>query len=118
MDSTQKRTITLGGRVFTLGYLPFKKNRIVVPAADFAWKAYRRSLPPELGGENQPLNVTAVDNTYLAVFEAVSHADPKVTRDEFDSWGLSLQELGKALMQVCLQTGVLTQAEKITTGEA
>lgn len=111
MDSTTTKTITLGGRAFKLAPLPFKANRIVVPAADFAWKALRNSLPVNMGGNAIPLNVTAVDNIYLAVFTAVNCADPKVTREEFDSWALTVKEMEVALVQVCFATGVLSQAQ-------
>ena len=106
-DSTEKRVIELAGRRFELSYLPFSKNRIVVNAAQIALKAIRESLQP--GGP--PLRLTDIDYMYLAVFEAVSFADPKVTREEFDKWGMGLPELTTALMAVAFQTGVLVQAE-------
>lgn len=115
MDSATKRQISVGGKTFTLGCLPFAKNRIVVPSCSFALKAINRSQPPE----SEPLNVTATDHMYLAVFEAVNHADPKVTREEFNSWGIYLPDLIQATITVALQTGVLVQSTgKPTSGEA
>lgn len=115
MDSTEKRKISLAGKPFEIGFLPFFKNRIVVQAASFALKAIERTKEPI----NEPLNITAIDYIYLAVYEAVSHADPKVTRDEFNSWGVYLPDLISALMIVALQTGVLVQAKgEQKTGEA
>ncbi len=116
MDSTEKKSINLAGREFKIGFLPFAKNRIVVQAASFALKAINRSAAPTL----EPLNITAIDYIYLAVYEAVSHADPKITRDEFNSWGIYLPDLISALMVIALQTGVLVQAKdgKSTSGEA
>jgi hypothetical protein len=117
MNSIEKTVINLGGREFTITCLPFAKNRLVIPAADFAWKAYKRSQT-----ENEPMSVTAIDNTYLAVFEAVSFVDNAITRDIFNTWNLDLQEMLIALASVCLQTGVLSKAEKKegsdTPGEA
>lgn len=117
MDSATKRPITLAGRTFDIPCLPFKKNRIVVPACSFALKAINRSQAPEL----EPINVTAIDNIYLAVFEAVSCADPDVTREVFDSWGCYLPDLIAAVMIIALQTGVLVQVkdgDKKPLGEA
>ncbi len=107
MDSTEKKTITLAGKSFALGCLPFAKNRIVVQAASFALKAINQSQPPE----NIPLSITAIDYIYLAVYEAVNFSDPKITRDEFNSWGIYLPDLISSLMIVALQTGVLVQTK-------
>ena len=107
MTSTTKRDVILGGRKFELSCLPFCKNRIVVPAVSFALKAINRAGEPLL----EPLSITAVDYIYLAVFEAVNFVDPKVTREEFDKWGLSIMELCSAMKIVALQTGVLVQAD-------
>ena len=117
MDSAERKNIVLNGKTFSIGYLPFAKNRKVIPATDYAFKAYKRSLPPT----SEPLNVTAIDNTYLAIFEAVNYADPKVTREIFDSWPLNMQELITALIVIAQQTGVLVQQHsegKPITGEA
>lgn len=114
MDSTQKRKVTLAGKTFEIGFLPFAKNRIVVQAASAALAAIERTKPPL----NEPLSITAIDYAYLAVFEAVNFADPKVTREEFNSWGVYTPDLLAALMVVALQTGVLVQQGKQTTGEA
>ncbi len=105
MDSSEKKTIQLAGKVFTLGYLPFAKNRIVVQACSSALKAINKSQPPE----SEPLSITAIDYMYLAVYEAVNFADPKVTREEFNSWGIYLPDLIQATITVALQTGVLVQ---------
>ena len=107
MDSTTKRKITLAGRTFEISCLPFKKNRMVVPAASFALNAINRSQSPT----NEPLNITAIDNIYLAVYEAISHSDPSITREQFNEWGCFLPDLIAALMIVALQTGVLIQTD-------
>lgn len=120
MNTTDKTKINLGGSDFEITCLPFSVNRIVVPAADFAWKALTRSKE-----HNEPLNVTAIDNTYLAVFSAVNHCYPDMSREKFDKLNLDMNEMLIALAGVCLQTGVLQPAKKTTptdeapkTGEA
>ena len=115
MDSSQKKNLTVAGKTFAIGCLPFAKNRTVVQACSFALKAINQSQPPE----SVPLSITAIDYMYLAVFEAVNFADPKVTRDEFNTWGIYLPDLITALMVVALQTGVLVQSKgDAKTGEA
>lgn len=116
MDSAQKTTITLAGKSFDIPCLPFKKCRAVVPAASYALKAVARSNGPE----KEPLNVTAIDYLYVAVFEAVSYAYPSVTREQFDKWEISLTELLAALTAISLQTGVLVRVagDKKPEGEA
>ena len=53
-----------------------------------------------------------MDYIYLCVFEAISFVDPKITREEFDSWGLYLPELSNAVTKIALQTGVLIQIKE------
>lgn len=107
MNTTEKSTINLGGNDFVITCLPFAANRVVIPAADFAWKALKRSKE-----EHEPMSVTAVDNTYLAVFTAVNHCYPDMTREKFNALNLDLNELLVALAAVCIQTGVLQPAKK------
>lgn len=113
MKSTDKSTIEVAGRKFDIPCLPFAQNRIVVPSVSFALKAINRLHGPE----KEPLNLTAMDHMYLAVFQAVSYVDPKITRAEFDTWGIHMVELVRAVTTIALQTGVLVRAESVQGGE-
>lgn len=104
MDSTTKRKIELAGRSFEIPCLPFAKNRKIIPAVSFALREINEQ-------KDKPTSVTAVDNTYLAVFEAISYVDPKVTREDFDKWEIFWPDLMAAMMIVALQTGVLVQSK-------
>ena len=113
MDSTSKTKITLAGRVFDIPCLPFKQNREIVPAVSYALRAITRANPPT----SEPINITAMDYMYTAVYSAVSYVDPKVTRDEFNTWGISFGELTDALTGIAIQTGILVKSEGGDAGE-
>ncbi len=108
MSSTDQKILKLAGREFTLSYLPFAKNRVVVPAVTTALDAIKKANRTE---NPEALRITDMDYMYLAIYEAVSYADPSVSRETFNSWGMPLTELIAALMVVALQTGVLVQGD-------
>lgn len=105
MNSTETKKIEIAGKEFNIPFLPFKKNRIVVNACSFALKELAEAQAPT----NKPLSLTAIDYIYLAIFEAVNHADAKVTREVFDAWGCYLPDMVTALKKIALQTGVLME---------
>jgi len=113
MQSTDKTKIVIAGRDFEIPCLPFKKNRVIVQACCFAIKA----MNDYNGPDKVPLSITAIDYMYLAVYEAVSFVDPKISREDFDKWQIYMPDLAVAVTQIATQTGVLVRAEGGGSGE-
>lgn len=119
------RTMIIAGSPFEVPMLPIRLNKIAYPICRKLSNAGFLNRIVEGKGQVDCSTEEMDDLTELA-FVAVSSANPRITREEFDNWPITPPELVDVFFLIRYQTGgwialdpnAGTQVEETEPGEA